>query len=215
MAAEGFPGADIHPQLSGACEAMVQAIDVARHFLSLSQQESAKLGQESDLTHLKLQKLLYYAQAWSLVFNDEPLFPEEIQAWERGPVTPVVWATFTKYERKPIAPETEARECRALSQRQRELLQYVWNSYKDYQPRDLSSRTHLERPWLEAYKPGPDRRCENPITLQAMKDFYTQEYERACPAGMKLADLMRARQDVAHGRTVSLAKLKAETGHGV
>jgi uncharacterized phage-associated protein len=35
---------------------------------------------------MKLQKLVYYAQAWALVWDDEPIFDEEIEAWANGPV---------------------------------------------------------------------------------------------------------------------------------
>src|SRR5690242_14794168 len=44
------------------------------------------LQRRGQMTAMKLQKLVYYAQAWSLVWDDEPLFPEEIQAWANGPV---------------------------------------------------------------------------------------------------------------------------------
>ena len=40
------------------------------------------------LSTMKLQKLCYYAQAWSLVWDDEPLFNEDFQAWANGPVCP-------------------------------------------------------------------------------------------------------------------------------
>ena len=42
-----------------------------------------KLG---PMSTMKLQKLCYYSQAWSLVWDEEPLFPEEFEAWANGPV---------------------------------------------------------------------------------------------------------------------------------
>ncbi len=39
-------------------------------------------------THMKLQKLLYYAQAWSLVWDEKQLFGDRIEAWANGPVVP-------------------------------------------------------------------------------------------------------------------------------
>src|ERR1017187_7440558 len=38
------------------------------------------------MTAMKLQKLVYYSQAWGLVWDEEPLFPERIEAWANGPV---------------------------------------------------------------------------------------------------------------------------------
>ena len=43
------------------------------------------------ISNLKLQKLLYYAQAWYLALHNEPLFPESIEAWVHGPAVPPVY----------------------------------------------------------------------------------------------------------------------------
>ena len=50
------------------------------------------LQQKGPMTTWKLQKLVYYCQAWSLVREDEELFPEEIEAWANGPVVPLLYA---------------------------------------------------------------------------------------------------------------------------
>ncbi len=44
------------------------------------------LEQYSAIPTMKLQKLIYYCQAWSLVWDEEPLFSEDIEAWANGPV---------------------------------------------------------------------------------------------------------------------------------
>ena len=44
------------------------------------------LQQKGAMSSMKLQKLCYYAQAWSLVWDDAPLFDEDFQAWRNGPV---------------------------------------------------------------------------------------------------------------------------------
>lgn len=44
------------------------------------------LEKQGAMTTWKLQKLVYYSQAWSLVWDDDVLFPEEIEAWANGPV---------------------------------------------------------------------------------------------------------------------------------
>lgn len=48
---------------------------------------AALLSQTGQITTMKLQKLVYYAQAWHLVFHSEPLFADTIEAWPQGPVT--------------------------------------------------------------------------------------------------------------------------------
>src|SRR4051812_40137322 len=65
------------------------ALDIARWFINATDRESG-----DDITHLKVQKLVYYAQAWSLAYFDRPLFDEDMQAWAHGPVAPTVWEQF-------------------------------------------------------------------------------------------------------------------------
>lgn len=65
------------------------ANDVAKWFLSRVDRDSG-----DSITHLKLQKLVYYAQAWNLAHFGEPLFDEELKAWTHGPVAPSVWHEY-------------------------------------------------------------------------------------------------------------------------
>ena len=55
---------------------------------------AAILEREGPMTAMKLQKLVYYCQAWHLVWDEEPLFPERIEAWANGPV---VHALYDKH----------------------------------------------------------------------------------------------------------------------
>lgn len=58
------------------------------------------------LTNMKLQKMLYYAQAWALVsFDNEPLFEEDFQAWVHGPVLVSQFNRFKDSVWKPILDE--------------------------------------------------------------------------------------------------------------
>jgi uncharacterized phage-associated protein len=49
------------------------------------------------MSNLKLQKLMYYAQGFSLVLFNKPLFPERIEAWIHGPVIPAVYHKYKGY----------------------------------------------------------------------------------------------------------------------
>ena len=55
---------------------MANVFDVAKYILE----------KKGTMSTMKLQKLCYYAQAWSLVWDDAPLFDEEFEAWANGPV---------------------------------------------------------------------------------------------------------------------------------
>lgn len=62
------------------------------------------------LTNLKLQKLLYYADAWNLALRDRPLFEEKFKAWVHGPVLTSQYHRFKDYRWKPISEEIEMPE---------------------------------------------------------------------------------------------------------
>ena len=59
-----------------------------------------------NITALKLQKLCYYAQAWHLAFTGEPLFEEEFQAYDHGPLNYELWKFYQKPRGwEPIEPD--------------------------------------------------------------------------------------------------------------
>ena len=60
---------------------------------------------EIKLDHLKLQKLLYFAQALSLVRNNKPIFSDSILAWDHGPVVSSVYDTYKNNGKKHIVCE--------------------------------------------------------------------------------------------------------------
>lgn len=68
------------------------AIAVANAFI-----ERAKKYGISDLSPMKLQKLVYFAHAWQLALTGKPLIDEPICAWRYGPVVQSVYNTFRGY----------------------------------------------------------------------------------------------------------------------
>lgn len=125
-----------------------------------------KLGQ---MTAMKLQKLLYYSQAWSLVWEDQPLFRARIEAWANGPVIPKVYAlhrgafNVSEWEGNPAA----------LNPTQREDVDLVLDYYGKKSSFELSQLTHAERPWIEARKGlAPGSRGNQEITLASMAEYY-------------------------------------------
>ena len=54
---------------------MVTVFDVSKYIVD-------ELG---EISTWKLQKLVYYCQAWSLVWDERPLFGSSIEAWANGP----------------------------------------------------------------------------------------------------------------------------------
>ncbi|MEO7994526.1 MAG: type II toxin-antitoxin system antitoxin SocA domain-containing protein [bacterium] len=78
---------------------MISAQQAADYFIAFSHEHG------DPLSNLKLQKLLYYAQAWHLALRDEPLFPERIEAWVHGPVVPEVYRRYKEWAWQPITED--------------------------------------------------------------------------------------------------------------
>ncbi len=85
--------------MSATTTSVATASDVARYFLGLATEDGDLI------TNLKMQKLVYYAYAWTLVKNDRKLFDEPIQAWANGPVVPSLYQELKCYRAGPIEEE--------------------------------------------------------------------------------------------------------------
>lgn len=144
----------------------VSALDVARYLLHLSESEE----EPDHLSNLRLQKLLYYAQAWSLANRDQPLFRDEIEAWTHGPVVRKVYAQFADCQggliSGPVGPFH-------LSEGDREFVRSVWEAYREFSATALRNMTHAEDPWRLAYR-GPNQgQPPGIITQESMREYFT------------------------------------------
>src|SRR5262249_51808652 len=104
------------------------------------------LQQQGEMTAMKLQKLVYYCQAWSLVWDEEPLFEEEIQAWVNGPVVP---ALYERHQGK-FKVRTWNGAPSNLTENQRDTIRKVLEFYGNKPSQVLSDLTHGEAPWVNA-----------------------------------------------------------------
>lgn len=150
---------------------MYSALEIADWFIYHVDVDSG-----DSITHLKLQKLLYYAQAWSLVLLGKPMFVEDIQAWTHGPVIPVVYAFYAqfKYNDLPV-PE----KCPKIKKEYEEVLEEVMRIYGIYEAKYLERLTHQEKPWQEARGNLPlEAKCETVISTETMKRFYSEMQAR-------------------------------------
>ncbi|MGA1356893.1 MAG: Panacea domain-containing protein [Prochlorothrix sp.] len=146
---------------------MARAIDVAKYIC-------AKAG---PMTAVKLQKLVYYCQAWSLVWDEEPLFEEEIQAWANGPVVPTLyqvhWGQFKVDEAMFGSGDVEV-----LTENQRDSIDKVLEAFQDKSGQWLSELSHRELPWKEARGDlKPMERGSEVISLAAMHEYYSGLYD--------------------------------------
>jgi uncharacterized phage-associated protein len=127
------------------------------------------------VTNLKLQKLLYYAQAWYLALNDEPLFPEDIEAWVYGPVVPEVYQSFKENGAQPIKNDVDPPQ---LSEKLQDHLEEVLEVFGGYSSFQLEQMTHQEDPWKNARGDlPPDEPSNEKISHEDMKRYYRQLIE--------------------------------------
>lgn len=122
------------------------------------------------LTAMKLQKLVYYAQAWSLVWDEKPLFKNRIEAWANGPVVPDLYQAHRGEFTITAEPRGDASK---LTKDERETVDVVLRDYGKKTATWLSALTHKEDPWLCARDGIPDgERSNQQITHAAMAEYY-------------------------------------------
>ena len=126
----------------------------------------------SELSTIKLQKLVYYCKAWSLVWDEDPIFPEDFEAWANGPVVPDL---YQAHKGCFFCPEKiDGADVNRLESRQKENIDIVLNSYGDKSPQYLVALTHSEKPWIDArkgYQAG--ERCNEIIPTDAIAEYYS------------------------------------------
>ena len=140
---------------------MVTVFDVAQYILNKS----------GTMTTWKLQKLCYYSQAWSLVWDDKPLFNERIEAWANGPVIP---ALYDKH-RGAFLISSVSGDPTKLNQIQLETIDVIIDAYGVKTANWLSELTHREAPWYNARERAGlvlGDRGNAEITLDDMAEYY-------------------------------------------
>lgn len=122
----------------------------------------------------KLQKLCYYAQAWSLVWEEEPLFRERIEAWVGGPVVPALYQWHRRRYQVTTPPPSGNPD--VFTDDQVDTLNIILDDYGHMSATQLVALTHSEPPWQDARRRarlGPAERGRAPIHLDSMAEFYS------------------------------------------
>lgn len=119
----------------------LSAADVADYLLAQMCEECG-----DTISNLKLQKLLYYAQGFSLAETGKPLFPEPIKAWQHGPVVPSVYGNYKTHGSGSI-PKPQGVSFDKFSEAERSLLDEVYKVFGQFSAWKLRNMTHEEPPW--------------------------------------------------------------------
>lgn len=135
------------------------------------------------MSHLKLQKLLYYCQAYHLAYFSEPLFDEDFEAWVHGPVCRDIYdvlkgksvlysdITYSEYD---FDADIALQEI--VSSDQFNIVNDVLKTLGSWTGTELENATHSEQPWINARKGlAPNQNCSNFISKDDMMAYYKSE----------------------------------------
>jgi len=162
-----------------------QSSQVANYLLDKADNEG------ESLTSLKLLKILYICHGWCLAtLGHDILDGEKVEAWQHGPVIPSVYHEFKRYGPNPITEKaaelTFSGLCDNFSNvsvekiypelkdpKVREVIDYVWSTYKQYTGFDLVDMTHEQgTPWSNYFVSG-QRYTE--IPNEAIYEYYKKQ----------------------------------------
>ena len=145
---------------------MATAFDVARYILY----------KKGTMTSMKLQKLVYYSQAWSLVWDEEPLFNERIEAWANGPVIPELF--FMHQGHYKVSESLIKGNRGRLKNHQKDTIDAVLKHYGNRTSQWLIDLCHHEEPWVNA-RNGllSGQRGSKEIKIADMADYYSSLYD--------------------------------------
>ncbi|MCM3692178.1 Panacea domain-containing protein [Neobacillus niacini] len=149
---------------------MYEALMIAFYFINRSVPNT-----NESVTNLKLQKLLYYAQGFYIARhpNRELLFPDTIEAWVHGPVVPNVYRHFSNYKYHDIVEQHEVN----IAPEDIEVLDMVWETFRNFSGKELERITHQEEPWLNARNNLAWHQYSNtPIDPYFIADYFEREY---------------------------------------
>jgi len=143
---------------------MATVFDVAKYIVD-------KCG---EIDTWKLQKLVYYSQAWSLVWDERPLFDSRIEAWANGPVCRELYERHKgMYAVGPQTPIWDGANPKSLTVNERETIDAVIRDYGDKPGHWLRALTHLEDPWRQAREGIPlMERGSKEISQDSMRLYY-------------------------------------------
>lgn len=142
------------------------AQDIAQWFINRAAMD-AEMFYGEYMTNLKLQKLLYFAQGFSYAINNKPLFKEELQAWQHGPVVPSIYMTYKVCKAEPISDVNPVE----IDEETSALLELVYKHFGIYTATQLRNISHTQMPYMKNYK-------ENVPNIKIPKADIKQQFQQ-------------------------------------
>lgn len=150
----------------------MKAIDVANWFISKANSEKLDDNISEGVSNLKLQKVLYFAQAAHLaLYSKKPLFEDDILAWPLGPVVNEVYHKFKTAENQPI-PKPSNDDYKKFDAKLNQFLENVWSLFGKFSAAKLVQMSHDHKPWKDAIEDNREV-----ITKQEIYDYYKSAFQ--------------------------------------
>ena len=141
---------------------------------------------EYGVSNLKLQKLLYFIQAYYVSSSHiaEPCFCEKIEAWDFGPVVPVAYMEYKHFGSGDIPTihsylertgdkawefKRSIFDDSIIKGKDKEEINSVVDYFSKYSASSLVGITHRQAPWKNAYEPGSN----NEITVESLREYFS------------------------------------------
>lgn len=153
-------------------------LDICRYTINYSNEK------DYGISNLKLQKILYFIQAYFLTSEDGlPCFYDKIEAWDFGPVVPKAYHEYKQYgsgdipliESYFVFDEDDLWNAKRvkynnhiIQNKDKVLIEQVVDKFSKYSATDLVTLTHMQSPWLDAYVPYQN----NEITQESIREFF-------------------------------------------
>lgn len=133
-----------------------QAIDIAKYIIGKCTADN------QPISNLQLQKILYFLQRKYLKEQGRPLFSDEIQAWQFGPVVPEVYYQYCGFGSRTIGMDYDV----TLDPQDKVLIDEVVEEKRSKKPWELVEETHApDKAWAQIYEDGAGNRQEIPMPL--------------------------------------------------
>jgi len=123
--------------------------EIANEFIKIAKSHG------EHLTNMKVQKLVYCAQGYSMALDEPPMIDESVEAWQYGPVFRRLYYDLLQYGGGEVTNEIPVPKARVLTELQREIVNGVWHKYGHLSGIDLSALTHMDgTPWHKVFTEG-------------------------------------------------------------
>lgn len=136
-----------------------QVLDVCKYIIKYID------NKEYCISNLKLQKLLYFIQAYFLVDKGCPCFIENIEAWGFGPVVPEAYYKYKRHGANAIYNEMSYD---FIASDDKKRINEIVDQCEDWSSADLTDITQNQTPWKQAYVHGMRRIISN----ESVRNFF-------------------------------------------